>query len=147
MAFVKRNVGEPRTASAQLVHRDRLTWASCEPMRLDDGQRVPLVVYQAPSLSRSVAVQALEQAGRPYRITCTVRGVNGVLAAVRAGLGIAVMARTLMPDDLVEASKGADLPGLPELELVLVTGSRPSEAATVLTTAILRSRAPLARTR
>ena len=62
-----------------------------------------------------------QDAGRPSRITCTVRGVNGVLAAVRAGLGIAVMAKTLTPTDLVEVPATSRLPKLPNLDLVLLT--------------------------
>ena len=105
---------------------------------------MPLVVYQAPSLSRSRAVQALEAAGRPYRITCTVRGVNGVLAAARAGLGVAIFARTLMPDDLVELPASAELPELGEIDLVLLTNPRAAaEAAEALTAAILGSSHPV----
>jgi DNA-binding transcriptional LysR family regulator len=89
-------------------------------------------------------VLALEQAERPYRITCTVRGVNGILAAVRAGLGIAVMPRTLMPNDLTVVSPTAELPPLPDIDFILMPGPRaPSDAARALTTAILHSRNPL----
>jgi DNA-binding transcriptional LysR family regulator len=144
VAFVKRSPGLPTPARGQLVRRDKLLWAAAEGTRVDPDQPVPLVVYQAPSLSRSVSVQALEEAGRASRITCTVRGINGVLAAVRAGLGIAVFAKTLMPSDLIEVPPSADLPKLPQLDLVLVTTKRaPAEAAKALTSAILASGAPL----
>jgi DNA-binding transcriptional LysR family regulator len=144
VAFVKRNANTPTIARGQLVRRDQLVWSAVDGMRLDPDQPVPLVVYQAPSLSRSVSVQSLEKAGRRSRITCTVRGVNGVLAAVRAGLGIAVMARSLVPPDLVELPTSSGLPKLPHLDLVLVTNSQaPAEAAKALTSAILASGAPL----
>jgi DNA-binding transcriptional LysR family regulator len=144
VAFVKRSPGLPKPPRGQLVRRDRLLWAAAEGTRVDPDQPVPLVVYQAPSLSRSVSVQALEEAGRASRITCTVRGINGVLAAVRAGLGIAVFAKTLMPSDLAEVPASAGLPKLPQLDLVLVTTKQaPAEAARALTSAILASGAPL----
>ena len=144
VAFVKRSAGTPTLAKGQLVRRDQLVWAGVDSLRLDPDQPVPLVVYQAPSLSRAVSVQALEKQGRRSRITCTVRGVNGVLAAVRAGLGITVMARTLMPSDLIELPAASGLPKLPHLDLVLLTNRHaPAEAATALTSAILASGAPL----
>lgn len=144
VAFVKRNANTPTIARGQLVRRDQLVWTAVDSVRLDPDQPVPLVVYQAPSLSRSVSVQSLEKAGRRSRITCTVRGVNGVLAAVRAGLGIAVMARSLMPPDLVELPTSSGLPKLPHLDLVLLTNRQaPAEAAKALTSAILASGAPL----
>ncbi|PZS34998.1 MAG: LysR family transcriptional regulator [Pseudonocardiales bacterium] len=144
VAFVKRNTGDPRYSHGKLVRRDQLVWTGAQSTRLDPLQPIPLVVYQAPSLTRSVGVQVLEAAGRSSRITCTVRGVNGVLAAVRAGLGIAVMARTLMPDDLSELPASAGLPKLPTVDLVLLTGAHaPTEPSGALTTAILNSKAPL----
>lgn len=135
VAFVKHQTGDP---GASVVRRDRLIWAAAQGTSVEAGRPVPLVVYAAPSLSRSVSVQALAAAGMPYRITCTVRGVNGVLAGVRAGLGIAVFARSLSPRDLLEISPAAGLPDLGEVDFVLLTGPRaPAEAAAALTTAIL----------
>jgi DNA-binding transcriptional LysR family regulator len=144
VAFVKRGANTPTIARGQLVRRDQLVWAGVEGSRIDPDQPVPLVVYHAPSLSRAVSVQALERVGRRSRITCTVRGVNGVLAAVRAGLGISAMARTLMPPDLVELPASSGLPKLPHLDLVLLTNKQaPAEPAKALTSAILASGAPL----
>lgn len=144
VAFVKRGANTPTLARGQIVRRDQLVWVGVEGTRIDPDQLVPLVVYQAPSLSRSVSVQALEKVDRRSRITCTVRGVNGVLAAVRAGLGIAAMARSLMPPDLVELPSTSGLPKLPHLDLVLLTNRRaPAEPARALTSAILGSGAPL----
>jgi DNA-binding transcriptional LysR family regulator len=135
LAFVKH---EPGDRNARVVRRDRLVWAGAEGSRLDPDRPVPLVVYAAPSLSRSLGVQALEAQGRRYRVTCTVRGVNGVLAAVRAGLGISNFARSLRPPDLVELPASTGLPSLGEIDFVLLTGPRaPSEAAEALTSAIL----------
>ncbi|MTD16658.1 LysR family transcriptional regulator [Nakamurella sp. YIM 132087] len=137
VAFVKHQPGDPR---ASVVRRDHLVWAAAEGTRIDPDLPVPLVVYQAPSLSRSLTVQALEQQGRSYRLTCVVRGVNGVLAAVRAGLGLGVFARSLAPGDLVVLPASAGLPDLGEIDFALLTGPRaPSEAAEALTTAILGS--------
>ena len=142
VAYVKRAGDEPELPGSTLVRRVPLVWGAADGTVVDHSAPVPLVVYQAPSLSRSLAVRAMEQAGRDLRITCTVRGVNGVIAAVRAGLGVAVFARTLMPDDLVEVNTG--MPELPSIDLVLLTGPRAvAEAAAALTTAILASGTPL----
>jgi DNA-binding transcriptional LysR family regulator len=143
LAFVKSLAG-PLAPRGALVRRDRLVWAAIAGTRLEPGQPVRLVVYQAPSESRSLAVQALESAGRSYRISCTVRGVNGIIAAVRAGLGIAVVARSLLPGDFVELPAADALPELGEMDLVLVRSARAaSEAVQALTEAILASGRPL----
>lgn len=135
LAFVKYSRGE---GHGRLVRRDRLVWAAVSGAQLEEGRPVPLVVYQAPSLTRSAAVAALEEAGVPYRVTCTVRGVNGVLAAARAGLGVAIFARSLLPEDLLELPADAGLPELGDIDLVLLTNPRSAtEATEALTAAIL----------
>jgi DNA-binding transcriptional LysR family regulator len=143
VAFVKNPAG-PLDPRGRLVRRDRLVWAAVAGTAVDRDRPVPLVVYQAPSASRSLAVQALERDGRSYRVTCTVRGVNGVIAAVRAGLGIAAVARSLFPGDFVELPDSTGLPEIGEMDLVLLrhapSASGPVEA---LTSAILASGNPI----
>lgn len=140
VAFVKQATGE---GSGRLVRRDRLVWAAPPGTKLQAGQRISLVVYQAPSISRSAAVKALEQAGLPYRVTCTVRGVLGVVAATRAGLGLAIFARSLVPDGLIELPAAAGLPDLGEIDLVLLANARSAtKPAEALTAAILASGQP-----
>lgn len=137
IAFLKTPAGDGR---GRLVRRDRLVWTTAESSGLRwDGQRpVPLIVWQAPSPSRALAVQALEQAGIKHRVACTARGHNAVLAATRAGLGIAIFPRSLLPTDLVELPSDAGLPELGELDLVLLTNPHaPTEPVEALTTAIL----------
>ena len=140
VAFVKQAAGEGR---GRLVRRDRLIWAAAPGTKLEAGRRVALV-YQAPSISRSLGVQALERAGLPYRVTCTVCGVLGVVAAARAGLGVAIFARSLVPGDLVELPASAGLPDVGAIDLTLLTNPRSAtEPAEALTAAILASGHPV----
>lgn len=141
VAFVKQSARENR---GRLVRRDRLVWVGLPGMAVDVQRPVPLVVYPAPSISRTAGVLALEGAKTPYRVTCTVRGVMGVVAAVRAGLGFGIFARTLVPGDLVELPGDSGLPELGEIDLVLLAKPRAATpAADALTAAILASRHPI----
>lgn len=121
LVYVKQAAGEH---SGRLVRRDRLVWVGLENTRLEPDGPVPLIVYQAPSLSRAAAIGALEAAGRTWRITCNTREVNGVLAAVRAGIGIAVMGQSLIPPDLVALSARFELPELGDLDMALLANPR-----------------------
>jgi DNA-binding transcriptional LysR family regulator len=137
VAFLKRTAGQ---VGGLLVRREQLVWAAVDGARLKPGVPVPLVVYQAPSISRSVGVEALEAAGMPYRVTCTVQGVNGVIAATRAGLGVSIFARSLVPEGLAELPPSAGLPVLGDIDLVLLTSASPaSEPSQALVDAILAS--------
>lgn len=141
VALVKSEPGEGR---GRLVRRDRLVWAAAVGTEVTPGRPVPLIVYQAPSLSRSLAVRALDAVGMRHRVTCVVQGVNGVLAAVRAGLGIAIFPRSLAPGDLIEVPASAGLPELGEIDLVLLTNPHArTEPVEALTTAILSRANPI----
>ena len=86
-------------------------------------------------------MESLDSVGRAYRIVCTVQGVNGVLAAVRAGLGIAIVARSLVPEDLIELPASAELPDPGEIDFVLLANPRSvAPTAEALTNAILGTR-------
>jgi DNA-binding transcriptional LysR family regulator len=141
VAFVKDTAGGGR---GRLVRRDALVWAGVARSKAAQERPVPLVVYHAPSLSRSRAAQALDNAGIGYRVTCTVRDVTGLLAAVRAELGIAIFARSLVPDDLAELPLTAGLPELGEIDLVLLTNPRSTaQPVEALTAAILANGSPM----
>jgi DNA-binding transcriptional LysR family regulator len=71
-------------------------------------------------MSRSAAIQSLENAGRTWRITCNVREINGVLAALRAGIGVAVFPQNLIPGDLVPVTSSFGLPMLGEIDFALL---------------------------
>jgi DNA-binding transcriptional LysR family regulator len=137
LVFVK---NEPGDARGQLVRRDRLVWVGLESTRLAADRPIPLVAYQAPSYSRAAALRALERVGRTWRIICNTREVNGVVAATRAGLGIAVFPQTLVPPDLVQLAPQQGLPELGDVDIMLLTSPRaPREAAEALTTAIVNN--------
>lgn len=137
LVFVK---NEPGDARGQLVRRERLVWVGLERTVVEPDRPVPLVAYQPPSYSRTAALRALERAGRTWRITCNSKELNGVVAATRAGLGIAVFAQSLVPADLVQLSPQSELPELGDVDIMLLTSPRaPREAAEALTTAILNN--------
>ncbi|QEO09646.1 LysR substrate-binding domain-containing protein [Protaetiibacter larvae] len=126
LVYVKQELGR---GEGRLVRRERLVWVAHRSLRLEPDAPVPLILYQAPSLSRDVALHALEDAGRTWRITCNTREVSGALAALRAGIGIAVLPRVLIPDDLVEVTGTFELPRLVEVDFVLLSNPQSTPGA------------------
>lgn len=121
LVYVKQ---DPDAGVGRLVRRERLVWVAHRSLRLEADAPVPLIAYQAPSISRDAAIAALEAAGRTWRITCNVREVNGALAALRAGIGVAVFPRVLIPDDLLEVTGTLELPRLDEIAFTLLDNPR-----------------------
>ncbi len=129
---------EADSDQGRLVRRDRLVWVGLESTKIDPAAPVPLITYHSPSLSRSAAINALEEGGRTWRITCNTREINAVLAATRAGIGICVLARSRVPPDLRNLSDRLDLPSLPDVEMALVANPRSArEPVEALSKAIL----------
>ena len=135
LIFIKSETNDPL---GRLVRRDRMVWVGHKSTTLDAVSPVPLISYQPPSLSRTLAISALEAAGRTWRITCTTREVNGVLAAVRAGIGIAVFPQSLIPADLVQVPSSFALPELGDIHFTLLDNpASPREPVEALASAIL----------
>jgi DNA-binding transcriptional LysR family regulator len=117
----KRPSGEQR---GQLVKRERLVWVGTPSTRLDLARPLPLVVYPSPSISRTEIRAALNRARLPFRTACVCRGVNGLIAAVAAGVGISAMADSLVPAQLTTLSAAHRLPELGTIDLILRANPR-----------------------
>ncbi|MBC7724807.1 MAG: LysR family transcriptional regulator [Burkholderiaceae bacterium] len=142
LVFVKQ---EPGASDGRVVRRERLVWVAHKSLVLDAVSPVPMIAYQAPSISRAEAIHALEQAGRTWRITCNTREVNGVIAATRAGIGIAVFPQTMIPPDLVDVTHSFALPSLGEVEFALLANPAAAREPTeALVSAILKRPTSLA---
>ncbi|WP_432488458.1 LysR family transcriptional regulator [Kineococcus sp. SYSU DK018] len=129
------------SGKGQLVKRERLVWVGNPSTRLDPAQPVPLVVYPAPTLSGSAMQEALERAGLGYRSACVCRGVNGLIAAVAAGIGVSCLASSLVPVQLTRLGPQHRLPELGQIDLVLLTNPRTADrpASRALAAAVLSS--------
>jgi DNA-binding transcriptional LysR family regulator len=132
----KRPRGESR---GTLVQRERMVWVGTASTSLDPSRPLPLVVYPAPALSRTVMLDALDRAGVAYRSACLCRGVNGLIAAVAAGIGISALARSLVPVQVTALGAAHRLPELGHIDLVLLTNPRTEDrpATRALTAAVL----------
>lgn len=117
LVFIKQGPGK---SEGRLVRRDRMVWVGHRSVTIDPVLPVPVIAYQSPSISRDYALNSLERVGRTWRITCNVREVNGVLAAVRAGIGVAVFPQSLIPADLAQVSAAHALPELGDIDFVLL---------------------------
>ena len=88
---------------------------------------LPLILFEAPCVLRSAAIQALDTAKIPWRIALTSLSVAGIWAGVAAGLGLTLRTRIGLPGHLNIVS---GLPPLPSLGYIIhSSGEDPSAAA------------------
>ena len=135
LVLAKRRPGEDR---GRLVRREKLVWVGSNPGLAAPERPLPLILYPPPSISRAVALEALERAGRSWRIVCTSSSLSGLNAAALAGLGVTVQADGFAPTGLLPLPSSAALPELGRIEFVLAGPGRILRGpAVALATAIL----------
>ena len=67
---------------------------------LASGEPLPLVMFDSPCLMRSRAIACLDAAGIPWQVVFVSHSLNGIWAAVQAGLGLTIRTRIGMPGNL-----------------------------------------------
>ncbi|XBQ16946.1 MAG: LysR family transcriptional regulator [Oceanicaulis sp.] len=120
VALVKR---EPSASGGgQRVWSEALVWVGRDTAAFEPRAVTPLVVSPEPCVYRKRGVEALAREGRRGRASYVCGSLAGCLAAVRAGLGVAVLPRGLAPDDLA-IDAGLSMPRLADAEVVLLTAA------------------------
>lgn len=124
----------------RLVSRDQLVWVSGDLPSFDRSTSMPFILYSPPSITREIALAALERSGRSWRIVCTSGSLSGLRTAALAGLGITAVPHGLIPAGLVEIPNDHGLPDLGTVEFVLLGSGRVTRGpAAELADAILAS--------
>jgi DNA-binding transcriptional LysR family regulator len=84
-------------------------------------------------------MQALDRAGRAWRVAYTSTSLAGAQAAVRAGLGVTVLPKDMVPSDffIIDTAQGA--PDLRDTEIAMMTAEPIAPPARRLAEHIIRS--------
>ena len=76
-----------------------LEWVG-HPSLLEKEGDIPLVLSPSPCVNRAIALESLEKAGSSYQIRFSSPSYAGIIAAVKAGMGITVLPRPFIPKEL-----------------------------------------------
>ncbi len=102
------------------VWTEHLEWVGdVHLIKEDKTKPIPLVLSPHPCVYRASAIKALEEAGLPWRVVFSSPSYAGTLAAVKAGLGITVVPRTMVPQELSTIST-PHLPLLSDIHVSLL---------------------------
>ena len=137
LALVKR---EPSTvAGGTRVWREPLVWVAATHRLAERADALPLAVSPRPCVYRKRATDALDSVGRTWRIAYTCGSLAGTHAAVRAGLGITVLPKEMVPPDLlIFDDEASGLPDLKDTEMALLEAPQLGPAAARLGDYIVR---------
>ncbi len=134
---------EPKTSRSLgiRVWEEPLVWVSSESYGGKSGKNdaLSLVLSPEPCVYRKRAVDSLNKQRRPWRISYSCESLAGTLAAVRAGLGVTVLPRGMIPSGLNIVTRKYALPDLPHTEIALLEAARLSKSAQLLREHIVES--------
>jgi DNA-binding transcriptional LysR family regulator len=143
-----------RHSGAQPLWREKLVWVGSAEFsarqRFESVVRqlrhghlpLPLVLSPSPCVYRQRALEALDRAGIPWKITYTSPSLAGATAAVRAGLGLTVLPRQMVPESLVPFEASAHWPHLKDSEICLLAADSAPPATDELARFIRQRIAP-----
>lgn len=122
------------------IWKEPLSWVSKQKafQLVAENKPLPLVLSPEPCVYRTQAITALEAANIKWRIVYTSPSYAGIVAAVKANMGITVFPITMIPDALEEVVESF-LPPLPEIHVSLLKKVKePSPAIETLSQFLLK---------
>ena len=139
LIVIKQDPARPQPG-ARPLWRETLVWVGAEERPFagvcaalkQRGRPLPLVLSPAPCVYRSRATTALDTAHQGWSGVFVSPSHAGCAAAVKAGLGYAVMPLAMVPPDLAVMDPYAGWPVLAEAEIALLGASRLTPAARAL---------------
>ncbi len=131
--------GTPQIPALDLFS-ENLLWLMRDSGRAVEQDPLPLAVAKVGCAWRDVALRALEEAGRSYRVAYSSDTSMGQVASLRADLAVAALPGSLVDHDLVEVPGHWGLPPLGRTHIYLaVDGSDTAKAFADLITPDFRS--------
>ena len=121
-----------------LLARERFGWYAAPDWQPREGDPLPVASMPEPCGVRVLSGQLLDQAGIDWTEAFVGGGVTAVSAAVMAGVGVAALARRMLPLGAVEVGPRLGLPSLPRSPIMLhsrVGAGRPRAALDALSAA------------
>ncbi|AMV48820.1 LysR substrate-binding domain-containing protein [Paraburkholderia caribensis] len=106
-------------AHDDIIRREQLVWIGYPGLDTADFEPLPLALSDPDTLDHIAARDALQRAGRSYRIAYASSSLAGLTALVRSGQAFAVMTQTAVPADLSVLNADAGLPALPAIGVSL----------------------------
>lgn len=102
-----------------LLRREKAVWAAKAGYVADAASPLPLALYPSGCLFRRWATEALDAAGRAWRLAFVGHRLAAVAAVAAEGLAVTVVKAGAMPRDLVPLKTGHTLPALPQADIRL----------------------------
>lgn len=105
-------------ADEELIRTEELVWIAASPS-LAKGRPLPLAVFPEGCVCRASMAEALDAAGHDWRVGFSSDNIGAIHAAVRSGMGISAVERSLVPVGVRILNQAEGLPLLTPVHLCL----------------------------
>jgi len=125
---------DPNAKDSALVKTDPLVWVAGSDMTSQKVSVVPLIVASQGCIYRNRAIRMLDKSKQPWQIVYTNPDLTGIQYAIQEGLGVTVLAKSTVPDNLKILRPSPRFPELGDVGIsLLFTGRyRKNEALQLL---------------
>lgn len=118
---------EPGKEIGQILRQERFVWTEAVGFSPHEQNPLPLAMFNNDCFCRIWACNALDAAGRQYRMAYTSASLSALMAVVTAGLAVTPQLQSLITPDLRVLGEADGLPQLPSASIVLLRNpSNPS---------------------
>ena len=116
----------------ELLRRERAVWAAAASYRVERQGPLAVALYPRGCLFRQWAMEALDRAGRPWRLAFVSRTLAAVESIAAQGLAVTVVKSGTLPASLRALSERDGLPDLPAGDICLHRARHLSRASSLL---------------
>jgi len=120
--------GEPGE-DGDIIRHDQAVWVTSANHLTHEEDPLPLAVFHAECIFRKWALETLDSINRRYRVAYQSPSVAGVVATVSAGLAVAIMLDSIVPQEFRILRSEDGFPDLPAAKIVLKRTPGRSSAA------------------
>ena len=112
--------GQDADLDGDLVKTDELVWVSSKKFNRAKEDTVPLIVASKGCIYRHNAMTRLSNASLSWKIVYTNPDLTGIQYAIQEGLGVTVLSRSIVPENLHILSATAGLPSLDRVSINII---------------------------
>jgi DNA-binding transcriptional LysR family regulator len=127
-----------------VIRHEPLVWVAQRGGTAASMNPLPLALGAPDAMDHLLPKQALEAAGRAYRLAYASSSLSGLVGMARSGQAVIVLTRTAVPDDLQILTSEHGLPDLPSVGVTLAFDRDEPSALTAAFAAHVRKFLPAA---
>lgn len=102
-----------------LLRQDPTVWITSDHHCQHEQRPLPLALFPTNCFSRDWIMASLDQAGIEYRIAYTSKSLNGLTAAISAGLAVSAISQSIVPAGMRQLHPEEGFPPLPSTSFLI----------------------------